>query len=96
MSPAHDVRKCCWSLRRRLAKPSLLAALDVASTAGHDRDPAHGSAAIAPAMASSNTGISNCGGRRLARRETCTAWSPSTAGVTEQMRNVNELKSPSR
>ena len=55
------------------AKPSSPAALDVAFTVGHDRVPAHGSAAIAPAMASSNTGISNCGGRGLARRETCTA-----------------------
>ena len=66
------------------------AALDVAFTVGHDRAPAHGPAAIAPAMASSNTGISNCGGRWLARREALhsvqrTAWSPSTAGLPEQM-----------
>ena len=49
------------------------AALDVAFTVGHDRAPAHGPAAIAPAMASSNTGISKCGGRRLAQGETCFA-----------------------
>ena len=55
------------------AKPSSPAALDVAFTVGHDRVPAHGSAAIVAAMASSNTGISNCGGRRLARREACRA-----------------------
>ena len=55
------------------ASQTLPAALDVAFTVGHDRDPAHGSAAIAPAMASSNTGISNCCGRRLARRDTCSA-----------------------
>ena len=40
----------------------------MAFTVGHDRVPAHGSAAIAPAMTSSNTGISNCGGRGLAGR----------------------------
>ena len=53
------------------AKRSSPAALDVAVTVSHDSVPAQGSAAIAPAMASS-TGISNCGRRRLARRETCT------------------------
>ena len=55
------------------AKPSSPATLDVAFTVGHDRVPAHGSAAIAPAMTSSNTGISKCGGRRSARREACCA-----------------------
>ena len=38
------------------AKPSSPAALDIAFTVGHDRVSAHGSTAIALAMASSNTG----------------------------------------
>ena len=55
------------------AKPSSPAELDMAFTVGHDRIPAHGSAAMAPAMTSNNTGISNCSGRRSARREACSA-----------------------
>ena len=39
------------------AQASSPAALDVAFTVGHDRDPAYGCAAIAPAMASSNTSV---------------------------------------
>ena len=67
------------------AKPSP-AALDMAFTVGHDRVLAHGSAAIAPAMTSSNTGISNCGGRRLARcgRLALRGVRPP-AGIPEQM-----------
>ena len=55
------------------AKQLSPAALDVTLTVGQDRVLAHSSAAIAPAMASSITGISKCGGRRLAQGETCFA-----------------------
>ena len=71
------------------AKPSSPAALDVAFTVGHDRVPAHGSAAIAPAMASSNTGISDCGGRRSARREAY--CDPNWCGVHRRAHKANVM-----
>ena len=79
---ALSVASVCMADFAKPSKPPS-SALDVAFTVGYDRVQAHGSAAIAPAMrgggadlvvASSNTGISNYGGRRLARRETCTAF----------------------
>ena len=74
-SVPYDLRVACVCVAD-FVKRSSPAALDVAFTVGHDRVPAHGSTAMALAMASSNAGRwwSTTGGRVVE------IWAATAAG----------------